>query len=805
MKISYNWLKQYIEIDEPAEKVGQRLTDTGLEVEGIEKIEPIEGGLQGIVIGEVLTCKKHPNADKLKVTTVDIGEEQPSPIVCGAPNVATGQKVIVATVGATLYPMGHGSFKIKKAKIRGEVSQGMICAEDEIGIGVNHDGIMELDTDLANGTPAIEYFDFEDDYVFEIGLTPNRADAASHIGTARDLKAVLHKKVRWPSVDAFRVDSNDKPVEVIVENTEACPRYSGVTIANVTVKESPKWLQQRLLSIGLSPINNVVDITNFVLHETGQPSHAFDLDEIKQNKVIVKTLPEGSTFITLDEKKRVLKSTDLMICNGESEGMCIAGVFGGIGSGVKESTKDVFLECAYFSADYIRKTAQHHQLKTDASFRYERGTDPQITLYALKRAASLIKEIAGGSIASEVVDIYPQKVADFEVIVEYKHVSRLLGIDLKKERIFEILNSLNIQTEELNEEQFKAMVPPYRVDVTREADIIEEVLRIHGFNNIDLPSSFSSDYLAQFPKVDVDKIQQKTAEFLATKGFLEIITNSLTKPEYAANAENLEAKNSITILNKLSEDLGVMRQSLLYSGLEVAAHNINRRQSDLRLFEFGNTYTKEENDYNERKRLAIYLTGKVVAETWRIKPQNVDFYHITEAVRCILERFDMGKTSSSPIHTYPFEFGIQFNVKDRIIASLGKVKIAVAKGFGIKQEIFYADIDWDLLLKQTSNNIEYQEVSKYPEVRRDLSLVINKSVLYSEIQELALKSERQLLRSINVFDVYEGKEIGEEKKAYALSFTLQDNQRTLTDKVIDKAMSKMMRLFESELGAVIRQ
>ncbi|MEM9391603.1 MAG: phenylalanine--tRNA ligase subunit beta, partial [Bacteroidota bacterium] len=453
----------------------------------------------------------------------------------------------------------------------------------------------------------------------------------------------------------------------------------------------------------------------------------------------------------------------------------------------------------------IRKTAQHHQLKTDASFRYERGTDPQITLYALKRAAGLIKEIAGGSIASEVADIYPQKVADFEVIVKYKHVSRLLGIDLKKERIFEILNSLDIQTEELDEEQFKAMVPPYRVDVTREADIIEEVLRIHGFNNIDLPGSFSSDYLAQFPKVDVDKIQQKIGEFLATKGFLEIMTNSLTKPEYAANAENLEAKNSITILNKLSEDLGVMRQSLLYSGLEVVAHNINRRQSDLRLFEFGKTYTKGENDYNERKRLAIYLTGKIVAETWRIKPQNVDFYHISEAVRCILERFDMGKTDASPIHTYPFEFGIRFSIKDRTIASLGKVKSAVAKGFGIKQEIFYADIDWDLLLKQTSNNIEYQEVSKYPEVRRDLSLVINKSVSYSEIQELALKSERHLLRSINVFDVYEGKEIGEEKKAYALSFTLQDNQRTLTDKVIDKAMSKMMRLFESELGAVIRQ
>ncbi|MEM7107888.1 MAG: phenylalanine--tRNA ligase subunit beta [Bacteroidota bacterium] len=805
MKISYNWLKQYIEIDEPAEKIGRRLTDTGLEVEGIEKIEPVKGGLHGVVIGKVLTCEKHPNADKLKVTTVDIGGDEPSPIVCGAPNVAVGQKVIVATVGATLYPKGREPFKIKKAKIRGEVSQGMICAEDELGVGTSHNGIMVLSTELANGTPALEFFDFEDDYVFEIGLTPNRADAASHIGTARDLKAVLHKEIRWPTVDNFKVDSNDKAIEVTVENAEACPRYSGVTIADVTVQESPEWLQRRLRSIGLSPINNVVDVTNFVLHETGQPLHAFDLDEIDGNKVIVKTLPAGSTFTTLDEKKRKLKSTDLMICNGKSEGMCIAGVFGGLHSGVKESTKDVFLESAYFSPDYIRKTAQFHQLKTDASFRYERGTDPRMTLYALKRAASLIKEITEGTIASEVTDIYPQEVLDFEVHVKYKHVSRLLGIELSKDKVFEILNSLDIRTQELDENEFVAYVPPYRVDVSREADVIEEILRIYGFNNIELPGSFSSDYLAEFPSIDTDKAQQRITELLTNRGFYEIITNSLTKPAYAEKAENIDSGISVSILNKLSEDLGVLRQSLLYNGLETVSHNINRKQSDLKLFEFGKTYSVIEKKYQERKRLGIYLTGFIIPETWRSPSKSVDFYHLSEIIEVVLKRFNITVGDSSPIHDYPFEFGIEFKTNRGILVRFGKVRGAVLQDFGIKQQLFYADIDWDLLLSLTKNNIAYREVSKYPEVRRDLSLVIDKSVMYDEIQALALQSEKQLLRRINVFDVYEGKEIGEDKKAYALSFTLQDNQKTLTDKVIDKAMGKMMKLFESELGAVIRQ
>ncbi len=805
MKISYNWLKEYIQIHESPEKIGQLLTDTGLEVEGIDKIEPVEGGLHGIVIGEVLTCAQHSNADKLKVTTVDIGKDEPAPIVCGAPNVAVGQKVIVATVGTTLYPTGHDPFKIKKAKIRGEVSEGMICAEDEIGIGTSHDGIMVLDTNLTNGTPAIEYFNLEDDHIFEIGLTPNRADATSHIGTARDLKAVLNREIQWPSVEEFKVDSNHKPIEVIVENQEACPRYSGITIGGVTVKESPEWLQKRLRSIGLSPINNVVDITNFVLHETGQPLHAFDLNEIKGGKVLVKTLPAGSTFTTLDEKKRKLLDTDLMICNGESEGMCIAGVFGGIHSGVKDGTTDIFLESAYFSADYIRKTAQHHQLKTDASFRYERGTNPRMTLYALKRAAYLIKELAGGSIASDIVDVYPNEVKDFEIIAKYRNIQRLLGVSLSNDKIFGILNALDITVEELDDEKFKAFVPPYRVDVTREADLTEEILRIYGFNNIELPINFSSGYMAEFPETDVNKNQHRATELLTAKGYFEIITNSLTKPGYAEKAENLDDKESIGILNKLSEDLGVLRQSILYNGLEVIAHNINRRQTDLKLFEFGKNYRLIGGKYHEESRLGIYLTGKVTTENWRAKTRTVEFHDLSEAVRLIIDRLDNFSTTSSVIQTYPFNYAIELKLNDKVLVTYGKIKSSILQDLGIKQELFYADLNWDLLLRSTTNNIVYQQVSKFPEVKRDLSLVIDKGITYDQIKRVAEKSDKYLLKGIHVFDVYEGENIGSDKKAYALSFILQDDKKTLTDKVIDRTMNKMMGLFESELGAVIRK
>ncbi|MEP2772835.1 MAG: phenylalanine--tRNA ligase subunit beta [Fulvivirga sp.] len=805
MKISLNWLKDYIQLDKDVETISKSLTDTGLEVEGLEEFGKIQGGLEGLVIGEVLTCEKHPNADKLKITTVDIGTDTPSPIVCGAPNVAAGQKVVVATIGTTLYPTGHDSFKIKKAKIRGEVSEGMICAEDEIGLGAGHDGIMVLDTDLPNGTPAIKYFDLDEDYIFEIGLTPNRADATSHIGTARDLKAVYKQEVKWPDVNGFKVDNHNLEIEVDVQNTEACPRYSGITITNAKVGVSPEWLQKRLKSIGLTPINSVVDATNFVLHEMGQPMHAFDADQIKGNKVIVKTLPTGATFTTLDEKERKLRDSDLMICNGEEEGMCIAGVFGGIKSGVTEKTTNIFLESAYFSADYIRKTAQHHQLKTDASFRYERGTDPYLTVYALKRAAMLIKELTGGSISSEIVDIYPEEIKPLSVDVKYKNVDRLIGKSLDKQLIHEILKDLDITIEDANDEGFKAVVPPYRVDVTREADVIEEILRIYGFNNVDLPDFVKSDFLANFPEVDPDGVQKTASELLVANGFYETITNSLTKPEYAAQAENLEDQNSVVILNKLSEDLGVMRQSMLYNALETAVYNINRKQTDLKLFEFGKTYHLNNGKYKENKRLAVLMTGNKLSENWIEKNKKIEFHDLSAIVSIILEKLTKEEVTNEAIHEYPFDYALVSKINNKEVARFGKVKNSILKKFDLKQEIFFADINWDLLLKQTKINIVFEEVSKFPEVRRDLSLVIDKSVGFEEIKKLAWSQERHLIKKINVFDVYEGDKIEQNQKAYALSFILQDKQKTLTDKIIDKTMNKLMSTFENKLGAIIRK
>ena len=805
MKISLDWIKNYIQIQESPVKLGEILTDTGLEVEGIHKFEPIEGGLEGVVIGEVLACEKHPNADKLKLTTVDIGQDKPSPIVCGAPNVAVGQKVIVATVGSTLYPVDHDPFKIKKAKIRGEVSEGMICAEDEIGIGSSHAGIMVLDTDLPNGTPAALFFDLQPDHIFEIGLTPNRPDAASHIGVARDLKAALCRKINWPEVDHFKVDNHKRSIAVKVENTKACPRYSGVTISGVAIGESPRWLKTKLKAIGLSPINNIVDITNFVMMEAGQPLHAFDADEIKGDTVLVKTLPKGSTFITLDEKERKLGPDDLMICNGDSEGMCIAGVFGGISSGIKNSTKNIFLESAYFNPSYIRKTALHHQLKTDASFRYERGTDPRITVYALKRAALLIKELAGGEISSEIVDIYPEEIQNFEVEVYSSNINRLLGVSLDRKDIFQILESLDIEVKNEKDDSFIASVPPYRVDVQREADIAEEILRIYGFNNIHLPDGFSSDFLAEFPSKDVNKVQKSVSELLASNGFYEILTNSLTKPSYAEKAADLDAHRSVSILNKLSEDLGVLRQSLLYNGLEVVAYNINRKQTDLKLFEFGKNYFKDNEKYSERNRLAIYLSGSYQPGSWNSKERKVVFHDLSATVQLILDRLIDLKLETTVIHQYPYDFALNVLHKDRIFATYGKLDGNLLHEIGIKQEVFYADIDWDLLLMNTNNNIVYREVSKFPEVRRDLSLVIDKGTTFEEIKAIAKKSDQRLLRSLHVFDVYEGENIGKEKKAYAISFILQDQEKTLTDKVIDRTMNKMMSSFETELGAVIRK
>lgn len=803
MKISLNWLRSYIELNESPEEIADLLTQSGLEVEGISRFEPIKGGLEGLVIGEVITCDKHPDADRLKVTTVNIGLDAPVHIVCGAPNVAAGQKVVVATVGATLYPSEGEPFKIKKSKIRGEVSEGMICAEDEIGLGESHDGIMVLNTDLPAGSPAAQYFNIQPDTVIEIGLTPNRADAASHVGVARDLKALLKRELKLPDVSSFAIDNESRPVKVTVDNTSAAPRYSGVTISGVKVGESPDWLKANLQAIGLAPINNVVDVTNFVLHELGQPLHAFDA-AVVGNEVVVRTMEENTVFTTLDGKERKLSAEDLMICNAQ-EGMCIAGVFGGEKSGVTANTTDIFLESAYFSPDYIRKTSQRHGLKTDASFRYERGTDPNITVYALKRAAMLIKEVAGGEISSSIIDVYPEKVEEFEVAVKYRHVERLIGKKIPIKEIHETLQWLDIRVEDATEEGFTAFVPPYRVDVNREADIIEEILRIHGYDNIALSDVLGTDYLAEFPKKDKDAFREAVSYLLASIGFYEIITNSLTKETYSTKADFLSEKENVEILNKLSEDLGVLRQRLVFNGLEVIAHNVNRKQKDLKLFEFGKGYTRSGDKYAEKNYLALYMTGNVEGETWIRPARAADFHDLSSAVHRMLKKFRLPNSQTSVIHEKGYQYAIQLQVGDKVIGTWGQLAGGLTALAELKQPVFYAEFDWDLLVKYAKGNLLYQEVSKFPEVERDLSLVIDKSVTFQEIEALALQTERNLLKKINVFDVYEGDKIGEDKKAYALTFTLQDNNKTLTDKIIDKTMEKLMQVYQDKIGAIIRK
>ena len=801
MKISLNWLKEYIDLSESPEEISALLTASGLEVEGLEEIESIKGGLKGIVIGEVLSCEKHPNADKLSKTIVDIGGKTPSPIVCGAPNVAVGQKVVVATVNSTLYPVGHDSFKIKKAKIRGEVSEGMICAEDELGLGKAHDGIIVLDTDLPNGSPAADYFNLESDWGIEIGLTPNRADGASHLGVARDLKALLNRDIQRKSIDNFKVDNTNRNIKVTVENTEACPRYTSLSISGVTVSDAPDWLRNRLMAIGINPTNNIVDITNYVLHGLGQPMHAFDADAIVGDEVIVKTLPEDSKFITLDEKERKLAATDLMICN-KDKGMCIAGVFGGTKSGVIESTKNIFLESAYFSPDYIRKSAQRHQLKTDASFRYERGTDPNITVYALKLAALLIKEIAGGEISSEVNDLYPSPIEDFKVQVKYANVNRLIGKDLGKAKIKAILIGLDIQVTEESVDGFVAIVPPYRVDVKREADIIEEVLRIYGYDNIEISDHLSSSFLSEFPKIDKDGIQMTINRLLAGNGYHEIVTNSLTKTAYSESVDSINASENVKILNYLSEDLDVMRQTMLFHGLEVINRNVKRKQEDLDLFEFGTTYHHINEKYVERQHLALFVTGHNISESWLEKNRPVHFHDIMSTVRMVLTKFGVTEIDTTDLSDDQFVYGISVSLNKKEIVKVGKVNSKIS---GVKEEVFYADFDWSYLSKQEKTDFKFEQLSKFPEVRRDLSLVIDKAVKFEDIRKLSSKLERHLFNRINVFDVYQGDKIDEGKKAYAISFYLQDQTKTLTDKVIDKTMNRLMQGFERDLGALIRK
>lgn len=804
MKISLNWLKEYIDLGEEIGVISETLTNTGLEVEGLEEVEEIKGSLAGMVIGEVKTCAKHPDADKLSLTTVDIGQDELSPIVCGAPNVAAGQKVVVATVGAMLYPSEGDPFKIKKAKIRGEVSLGMICAEDELGLGSSHDGIMVLDTDLPNGTPAAELFKPTTDTVIEIGLTPNRADAASHYGVARDLKAAFERPTKFPDLSSFKVDSQSKPITVEVENAEACPRYSGLTIANVTVADSPKWLKARLNSIGLTPVNNIVDVTNYVLHSLGQPLHAFDLSEIKGNKVIVKTVKEGTPFVALDEKERKLSAKDLMICNA-SEEMCIAGVFGGVKSGVKSTTTDIFLESAYFSSDYVRNTATRHSLKTDASFRYERGTDPRITVDALKWAAILIKEVAGGEVSSDIIDIYPETVQDFTIQMSYRNINRLIGVELPKERIKSILEHLDIKVSHESDTGFQVDVPPYRFDVTREADVIEEILRIFGYNNIELGDYSTAGYLANFPTPDREKIQEKTGLYLSALGMNEIMSNSLTNPEYLAKAGYWEADENVEVLNKLSEELGIMRRTLIFSGLEALKHNINRKQPNLKFYEFGRVYQKQADQYKEEQQLGLFLTGDQSEESWNVDKKTSDFHELSSIVHKLLDKFSVADFQSVPTQSQGFEYGLDIMLNNVVLVSFGKLKAKLTKIIGVNQSVFYAEFNWSKMLKKYGKTTLYKAVSKFPEVRRDLSLVIDKKTEFSEIMEIAQTIGRKLIKRINVFSVYEGENIGEDKKSYALSFILQDENKTLNDKVIDKTMNALIDSFEKNLNAIIRK
>ena len=820
MNISYNWLKRYLATDLPAERIAEVLTDIGLEVEGFEKIETVKGGLAGVVVGEVLTCEDHPDSDHLHVTTVDVGEGEPLRIVCGAANCRAGLKVLCAKIGAVLYPNGGDEeFKIKRSKIRGVESLGMLCAEDELGIGTSHAGIMELPADAPVGMSAREYLHVEDDYLIEIGLTPNRVDAASHIGVARDLAAYLRSRgerteVKWPDVSAFAVDNHDLPVAIRVENHEACPRYVGVTVSGCKIGPSPEWMQNCLRAAGINPKNNLVDITNFVLFELGQPLHAFDAAKIEGREVVVRTCAEGTPFVTLDGVERKLTDKDLMICSAERP-MCIAGVFGGLDSGISETTTDVFIESAYFNPVWVRKTAKRFGLNTDSSFRFERGIDPNLQVYAAKRAALLMKELAGGTISSEITDIYPVPAADFVFDISFARINALIGKEIPQETVRTILAALEVKILSEHEGRLTVAVPPYRVDVQREADLIEDILRIYGYNNVEIPSRVRST-LSYAPKPDRSKLMNLAADFLTDNGFTEIMSNSLTKGAYYEGLTTCPPERCVRILNPLSADLNVLRQTLLFNMLEAVCLNINHKNGDLKLYEFGNCYfydeakRTEENHlaaYSEEYRLAIAVTGIATPQSWNTKPEKASFFTLRAVAEKLLRRFgiDIYALKSEPTQSDLFAEGLTMSLNGKELLQIGVVSNSLRRLTDVKQEVYYLEMNFDVLVRSTKKHrIAAEELSKFPEVKRDLALLVDRDVTFAALRSVALATERKLLKNVSLFDVYEGDKLPAGKKSYALSFILEDKTRTLDDKTIERVMANLTRQFEQQCGAQVR-
>ena len=801
MKISLNWLRQFVNTDWDASQIGDLLTDLGLEVEGVDTYESVPGMLQGVVVGEVLSCEKHPNADKLKITSVDVGEDEPLSIVCGAPNVDNGQKVVVATVGTTIYPINGEPFKIKKAKIRDQVSMGMICAEDEIGVGQSHDGIIVLDNKWKPGTPCHKVFSLESDQVFEIGLTPNRADAMSHMGVARDLKAGwlqrgVQTELITPSVNDFHVHQSLKPIRVDILDSKAAPRYCGVRISGVNVGPSPAHIQNKLRAIGLTPINNVVDATNYVLHEIGQPLHGFDAKEISSNNVKVQTLPKGTTFTTLDGVERKLDEEDLMICDDDKP-MCIAGVFGGIDSGITEKTKEVFLESAYFDPVRIRKTAKRHGLSTDASFRFERGIDVQLCDYAIKRASLLIMELAGGKITSEISDDYPNKVKQHQLTIQFDYINKLIGQEIPREDVKSILSSLDIKINSVSETTLGVSIPSYRVDVTRPTDIVEEILRVYGYNRID----FSNQLSTSMPSTNKasDQIERLISQQLANLGFFEIYNNSLTK------LQESDKDMTVTIVNPLSQELSAMRTTLFGGLIDAIQYNLNRKNNDCKFFEIGNVYHKIGSDYKERKQLIIGVTGSQHANHWRNNGHHNDFFYLKGVIQAICNRAGIDFTENGLKEQKHIIQGISLQCGNIQFGAIGQLNKSAFEGLGIESEIFTAEIDLEVFKSIAKNSAKHiKSISKFPSVNRDMALLVNNDVTFESLRKSAQETEKKILTSIQLFDVYEGKGIPKGKKSYGLSFTLNDTRKTLTDKQVDKVMKRIFQQIQNDFGAELR-